>query len=235
MQCLNEVAIKHLVLKINSVLTKRGLSDDFAGHDLFHHARVAHLTLELMEKERILCDSYALFISALLHDVHRLMSNDITHYVAPEESIPLVIEIIEESGVGVTDEQLDIITECVTKHEDYSIDDENGTDSSEALLLQDADNLDALGLEGFVRTIQYGTRLLKPFFVFGEDECFDILAYHEGSHNNQSTVEHMKTKLVNLHSIMNTATARQYAEKRTNRLVALIDEIEKGWSSGLIS
>jgi len=235
MQCLNEVAIKQLVLKINSVLTKRGLSDDFAGHDLFHHARVAHLSLELMDNERITCDSYALLISALLHDIHRLMNNDIAHYVSPDESIPLVIEIIAESGVDVTDEQLDLITECIIKHEDYSINDEVRSDPPEVLLLQDADNLDALGLEGFVRTIQYGARLLKPFFVFGEDERFDILEYHEGSHNNQSTVEHMKTKLVNLHSIMNTATARQYAEKRTIRLIALIDEIEKGWSSGLIS
>ena len=235
MRCLSNEEINHHMSRINSSLIKRNLIDDFAGHDLYHHARVALLSLELMKKESIPCDSLALLISALLHDVHRLMSKDLVDYVTPVESIPIVLEIIEESSSTVTSEQRDLITECIKRHDDYVAKKEEESDCPELLLLQDADNLDALGLIGFVRTIQYGARLKKPFFSSSAEENFNIFDYQEGSHISKSTVEHIRTKLLSLQSVMSTATAKNYAEERIIALTSLIREVEKGWTYGAIS
>ena len=124
---------------------------DSSGHDISHLTRTMNTALYLQEKEG--GDRIIIGISAFLHDVHRIMQNETGNIVSPKDSIPKIKEIL--SYIDLDDEQVEKICHCIKYHEEYNWNG-NNVDDINTLILQDADNLDAIGAIGIGRTFSYG-------------------------------------------------------------------------------
>ena len=122
-------------------------SGDKSGHSFGHIMRVLKLCKILQKSEG--GDWQIISTAALFHDLHRIMSNEEKRYVAPEESIEKVKEILKP--FNIEENKLEKILFITANHENKKMD----FDDIEAKIVVDADNLDALGKIGFKRTIKY--------------------------------------------------------------------------------
>lgn len=116
---------------------------DSSGHDISHLERTMNTALYLQEKEG--GDRIVVGIAAFLHDVHRIMQNETGSFVSPKDSLDAVKNIL--SNIDLTQDQIDKICYCIEYHEQYNWNGNNVNDLN-TLILQDADNLDAIGAIG---------------------------------------------------------------------------------------
>lgn len=134
--------IKDLYKKLNSLF-----KNENTGHDIKHLKRVLKYAVKIQKKE--IADFYVVSVSALVHDIHRLMSTKLKRFVTPIESLDNVKQILLECNVDLS--KLDKILEVVKNHDNK----QNKNFSLETLIIQDADTLDAIGKIGLKRTLKY--------------------------------------------------------------------------------
>ena len=207
-------------------------SGDSSGHDISHLVRTMNLATYIAEREN--GDRFIVGIAAFLHDVHRIMENEINKdnnnykFVSPKESIPKVKEIL--AHVDLTDEQVDEICFCIENHENYNWNGDN-VDDINALILQDADNLDAIGAIGIGRAFTAGGSYnLK---MYDETKELDSSSsFVEGS-KDYSVIHHFYRKLFKLGDNMNTKTGKEIAKKRTDFMKNFTEEFINEWNSNL--
>src|SRR6056297_2909922 len=120
------------------------LAGDSSGHDLAHAWRVFSLGRSIAREED--ADPHVVGLAALVHDHHRVVNGQ--EFVHPEATLDDVERIL--TGAGVTDDAtIEAVRHCVEVHDDYEYrGDPDRVQSTEAAVLQDADNLDALGAVG---------------------------------------------------------------------------------------
>ena len=199
--------------------------NDSSGHDISHLIRTMNTALSLQEKEG--GDRLIIGISAFLHDIHRIMQNESGKYVSPKDSIPKIKEIL--SHVNLTDEQMRKICYCIEYHEEYNWNGKN-VDDINTLILQDADNLDAIGAIGIGRTFAYG----GSHNVLIYDESVPLNEnddYSELNGNDPSTIHHFYHKLFKLGDNMNTKTAKEIANKRIQYMKDFVHEFLQEWNA----
>lgn len=198
---------------------------DSSGHDISHLERTMKTALYLQEKEG--GDRIIIGISAYLHDIHRLMQNETGHFVSPKDSIETVKQIL--SNVDLTKEQIEKISDCILYHEEYNWQGNNVQDIN-TLILQDADNLDAIGAIGIGRNFFYGgahnITMYDDKVPLNESDD-----YLEETGDNETTIHHFYHKLFKLGDNMNTKTARELAEKRIEFMKKFIEEFLKEWNA----
>ena len=126
------------------------------------------------------------------------MQNQLGRFVAPKDSLTKIKEIL--STTDLTKTQIDKICYCIEYHEEYNWNG-NNVDDLNTLILQDADNLDAIGAIGIIRNFKYGIAHniidFDPNFPLYQNE------YNE-SKEDASTIHHMNNKLLRLGKYMNT-------------------------------
>lgn len=196
--------------------------DDYSGHDIGHLTRTMNIALYLQEKEG--GDRIIIGISAFLHDVHRLMQKD--KFVSPKESIPKVKEIL--SHVNLTEEQINKICYSIEHHEEYNWNGKKEKDIN-TLILQDADNLDAIGAIGIGRTFTYSGSKKIPMY----DDTIPLNEnndYKEENGYDPSPIHHFYHKLFKLGDNMNTKTAQELAQKRTEFMKEFVKEFLEEWN-----
>ncbi len=185
---------------------------DASGHSVDHLERTLNYALFLQSKEG--GDRDVIAVSAYIHDIHRILGNERHTYVSPKESLPVVSEFIRD--LPLSDAQKEHILFAIEHHEDYAFG-KNGEKSTdiESLILQDADNLDAIGAIGLVRTLEYAFSKKRP--VYEKSVPLYQNEYDEST-EDASTIHHIHNKLLRLGEFMNTKTARQLAKKKTKFL-----------------
>ena len=199
-------------------------SSDSGSHDISHLVRVMNLALYIQEREG--GDRIIIGISAFLHDVHRIMENETGVFTSPTHSIPKVKEIL--SHIDLTEEQVNEICFAIENHENYNWNG-NNVDDINALILQDADNLDAIGAIGIGRAFTAGESYNLKMY----DETRELdssSAYVEGS-KDYSVIHHFYRKLFKLGDYMNTKTGREIAKKRTDFMKNFTEEFINEWNS----
>ena len=198
--------------------------DDSSGHDIGHLERVMRLALEIQETEG--GDRLIIGISAFLHDIHRIMQNRTGKFVPPKDSISEIKRIL--SNVDLTEEQVGKICYCIEHHEEYNWNKNNVTDLN-TLVLQDADNLDAIGAIGIGRTFVYMAVHNMPMY---NDEI--PLNNTENFVENKvivepTTIHYIYNKLLKLCSNMNTETAKRMAQERSEFVKSFVEEFLDEW------
>ena len=184
-------------------------SNDASGHNIDHLDRTLNYALYLQSKEG--GDIVVVAISAFVHDIHRILGAETGRFVSPKESLPVVKNFLDE--INITDKQKEHILHAVEHHEEYGFGKDGvNVDDIESKILQDADNLDAIGAMGIVRTFKYGT----AHSVVDYDPTVPLYqnAYDE-SKGDASTIHHINNKLLRLGENMNTKTAKELAKKKT--------------------
>lgn len=200
---------------------------DSTGHDMDHLKRVEKIALHLQEKEG--GDVLIISTAALLHDVHRLMEKERGSYCPPKESLPTIRAILEE--IKFDPERIDHVLHCIEFHEEYGFSKagKSATDI-ETLILQDADNLDAIGAIGIARTFSFGGAYGIPFWK--PELPFDREHYDEES-RDPSVLHHIHAKLLKLKDNMNTETAKKMAEERHQFMLMFAERLMKEWEGVL--
>ncbi|MFB6071937.1 MAG: HD domain-containing protein [Halobacterium sp.] len=203
------------------------LDGDDSGHDLQHAWRVNRVGTRIADAEG--ADRRVVGVAALVHDLHRVRGDGFTH---PEETIPEVREILADAGVP--EALRDPVCHCVAVHEEYDFEDDPLTaDTLEADVLQDADNLDAIGAVGVARAFQFsgahGNRLWDPDRPLpGDGDAYEKDAGVDDDAPG-STYHHVHAKLLRLHENMNTATGREMAAERHAFLEEFAERFEREW------
>lgn len=198
--------------------------NDSSGHDITHLERTMNTALYLQKREG--GDIIIIGISAFLHDIHRIMQNESGKFVSPKDSLNTVRNIL--SNIELTDEQVDKICYCIEHHEIYNWNGNNVEDLN-TLILQDADNLDAIGAIGIGRTFSYGGSNNMPMY----DESIPINSEENFSNgkNSPSTLHHFYYKLFKLGENMNTVTAKELARKRIEFMKDFVREFLNEWNA----
>lgn len=192
--------------------------DECSGHGIDHLERTLRNAMYIQSKEG--GDELIIGISAYLHDIHRLLQNKYNRYISPGNSIVVVKQIL--SNIDLTNSQIDKICYCIENHEKYNWND-NNVDDINTLILQDADNLDAIGAIGIARAFAYGSANGIPIYSENiEENTSDC--YIESGDKENSTIQHFYDKLLKLDKNMNTQTAKNIAKKRAQFIKEYINE-----------
>jgi len=195
-----------------------------ASHDIWHLKRVTNTALHIQKKEG--GDKEVVAVASMLHDVHRIIQKDTGKFCSPKESLPVVQEILDE--VGVDKNRQKQILHCIEFHEEYEFSSTGKTVFDiETLILQDADNLDAMGAIGIGRAFTYSGVYNIP--MYNPDIPINRESYDENTKNDLTTIHHFYSKLLKLKNNMNTKTGKKLAKARHEFMIKFLDEFFDEW------
>ena len=205
---------------------KDATAGDATGHDFYHAIRVKRLAVLIGQDEG--ADLDVLIAAAYLHDIARggervetgRIIND--HVVAGMRCAREVLP-----WVGFPEDKIAQVVECIRDHEQYQWDREGKSEaklSKEALILQDADRLDAMGAIGIARAFAYGGAVGRPLWIPEEEPG-------EFQHGvvSRSTLHHFHEKLLRLKDIMNTDLGRKLAVERHAYMKEFVSRFKREW------
>ncbi len=179
------------------------LGNDSSGHDTFHCLRVKNIALKIASHYD--CDTNLIAIAALLHDVD-------DEKIFRENELKHLNEFccLNKIDIVVRDKISAIINFLSNDKKDDSI-------SIEAKIVQDADNLDALGAIGVAR-----------MFAFGGAKGTVL---YNGSNND--AYAHYYQRIIKLPTLMNTRYARKEANKRLKYMQKFFSTFNKELNEGV--
>ena len=215
--------MKKILSDLETTIQKM-FDDESSGHDFYHLKRVMNLSMHLQKQEG--GDKLVIAVASLLHDVHRLIQEETGEFCSPRDSLPKVTEILDTTDIPL--EKRGNILHCIEFHEQYSFSKQGKTvNDIETLILQDADNLDAIGAIGIARTFMFGGAYKGSMWV--PDLPLDKEFYDESESDDPSVIHHFYSKLLKLKNNMNTATAKEMADHRHRFMEHFLEEFFSEW------
>ncbi len=198
-----------------------------SGNDINHLRRVFNVALHIQSVEG--GDRLVIGTSALVHDVHRLMEKEVGKFVPPKDSLSKVEEILK--NISFPADKLQNVLHSVEFHEEYGFSDIGKTvNDIETLILQDADNLDAIGAIGIARTFSFGGSY--GVTMWDIEKAFDRQTFDEST-RDPSTIHHFYSKLLKLKDNMNTKTGKAMAEERHKFMELYLKHFFAEWKGEL--
>lgn len=202
---------------------KKFLENESSGHDFHHAERVLHNALHIQEQEG--GDRAVIGMAALVHDICRPWEKRTGKSHFGEEALEIIREVL--NGVEVSDEIIEQVLDVVRLHDIYDWTNP-ARKSIELQVVQDADNLDAIGAIGIGRTFAFGGAHGLDMYIPGESHDFDNDFVEDPNHRT-STIAHFYEKLLKLKDNMNTETGKAMAQVRHNRMLAFLDDFYSEW------
>lgn len=198
--------------------------EDSSGHDIYHLKRTLNNALSIQEKEG--GDKLVIAVSAFLHDIHRIIQKEKGKFCSPKDSLPKIKEILDKTNL--LEEQKEKVLHCIEFHEEYTFSENGKTVTDiETLIVQDADNLDAIGAIGIGRTFSFGGA--NGVTMWNPKKHFDRHTFEE-SEKDFSTIHHFYSKLLKLKENMNTSTAKKIANERHKFMDLFLQEFFDEWN-----
>jgi len=204
------------ILSATTDFVKSQSTGESSGHDWWHIYRVEKLAIFIAEKEE--AELFTIRLAALLHDLDdwkfnesnsRNAENWLRSTSLEEETIQKVLHIISQvSFKGAGEKTI--------------------PDSMEAMIVQDADRLDALGAIGIARAFAYGGSKNRP--IFEPETAPELHKTFTAYQNSKShTINHFYEKLLLLKDRLHTKTARDLAIERHDFMKDFLENFFEEW------
>lgn len=200
------------------------LGNDNSWHDYYHAERVFHLAMKIQEKEG--WNPYVIGVSAIMHDLMRPWQTLTGKSHFWEEALGKISSVLVTGWVR--QEFLEEILYVIARHDIYDWS-QPVNKSVELQIVQDADNIDAIGAIGIARTWKYSWAHNVPMWVPGEN--LDFSHDYQETGKNTSIIRHFYEKLLKLAERMNTSTARSIAEERNRFMKIYLEQFFSEWSN----
>jgi uncharacterized protein len=193
---------------------------DSSGHDWWHIHRVWNLARIIGSKEK--ADLHLIELAALLHDV-----DDWKISTADHQSLPNAHKILLENKA--TADLIEKVVEIIEQVSFKGAGVETKPTSIEAMVVQDADRLDAMGAIGIARTFAYGGYKNQPLHDPRLEPTLhkDFETYKK---TRTSTINHFYEKLLLLKDRLNTNTAKEIAVSRHRFMEQFLEQFYAEWN-----
>ena len=218
--------IESYIDKLMPIIKEMCDKDKTGGHNMDHFIRTMKIALFLQSKEG--GDRLIIGISSFLHDVHRLIQGKEKKYITPKESLDTVLEIVKKAEIDLKEEEINKILYVIEHHEDYNWNHNNVSDIN-TLIVQDADNLDAIGAIGIGRSFGYATINNQDYY--NDKIPLETFDGYEEKLKDVSNIHFLNNKIIKLGDNMNTNTAKKIAVDRVEFVKKFIDEYIKEWNT----
>jgi uncharacterized protein len=169
-------------------------------------------------------DVFVVTLAALLHDIA-----DWKFYNGDDKAGSQVTrELLRKYDIAKT--VLDHVCHIVDNVSFKGAKEENGINTIEGQVVQDADRLDALGAIGIARVFAYGGSAGREIYNPNIKPTInmDFEAYKK---NNSSSINHFYEKILLIKDRLNTKTAKEIAEKRHQFLLRYLDQFYEEWEA----
>ena len=191
-----------------------------SGHDWWHVYRVWKNAIHIGKQESV--DIFVVELAALLHDVADWKFHDGNDEIGPQ----VAKEWLE--SLSVSEEIVSHVCQIIKDISFKGAGVVTAMKTTEGMVVQDADRLDALGAIGIARTFAYGGS--KNREMYNPDINPEMHTSFEQYKNSQGTsINHFYEKLLLLKELMNTATAKQIAEKRHAVMEDYLNQFYREW------
>lgn len=189
--------------RLEKIVRTCGIEED-GSHDLKHIHRVLKNANQIADEVAESVCHLTLLAAVWLHDIVSFEKNDPRRTEASRLAALKAKQLLEEAGFP--QQKLEGVVHAIEAHS-FSANIEPQT--IEAMILQDADRLDALGAVGIARVFYVGGRMGAALY---HDD--DILAANRTLDDHNYSLDHFQTKILKLPEGMKTAPGRRMAEER---------------------
>jgi uncharacterized protein len=211
---------KKQIIQQTAEYIRERLTGESSGHDWWHVYRVWKNAIHIGKQEQV--DLFVVELAALLHDIADWKFHDGNEAIGPQ----LAREWLEKLSVGenVISQVCQIIQDISFKGAGVK----TPMKTTEGMVVQDADRLDAIGAIGIARTFAYGgSKGREMYNPEIKPESHD--SFQQYKNNQGTTINHFYEKLLLLKDLMNTDTARKIAVKRHNVMENFLEEFCCEW------
>lgn len=203
-----------------ATFAKEFFKGDFSGHDWWHTFRVWNLAKNIAKKEK--ADTFVVEMSALLHDVadEKLNNGDAK---AGEQKVIKWLKSLDVDDKNITE-----ICNVIKSVSFKGAKTKNSAETIEAMIVQDADRLDAIGAIGIARAFAFGGSIKRDIY----DPTVKPIQhkdYEQYKKREGTSINHFYEKLLLLRDLMNNASAKKIAEKRHRYLLGFLKEFFVEW------
>lgn len=200
------------------------LTNESSGHDFSHAERVYKTACYLHQHEG--GDLTVIGAAALVHDLCRPWEKETGKSHFGPEALKIIKQVLLEAGIDQT--KIPAILDVVAQHDIYDWSDKQQK-SIELQIVQDADNLDAIGAMGIARTFEFGGAKGLEMYKPGENLVFSA-DYVEDPKIKTSTIAHFYEKLLKLAENMNTETGKKLAQQRHEFMKQFLKQFFAEWN-----
>lgn len=197
-------------------------NQDDGAHDINHLNRVWHVARTLLA-DYPQADAMVVQAACYLHDLVNLPKNHPERAQASRLAARLASSQLAQAGFPA--DKLDSVAHAIEAH---SFSASIAPTTIEAMIVQDADRLDALGAVGLARLWYTAGRMGSAFA-----HPADPLAAHRDMDDRAFALDHIALKLEKLPATMQTSAGRKLGEARLDWLLAFRDSFVAEW--GVVS
>ena len=203
---------------------KRFLKGESSGHDFYHAERVFNNARYIQKQEG--GDSIVVGAASLIHDICRPWEKKTGKLHFGKEALEIIKGVLQRSGIE--DGKIQPILNVVELHDIYDWTNRIENKSTELQIVQDADNLDAIGAIGIGRTFAFGGAYGRQMYIPGENLTF-TKDFVEDPDKRTSTIAHFHEKLLKLEKNMNTKTGIKLAKQRHKVIEDFLKQFFNEW------
>ena len=200
------------------------MGKDSSGHDFYHVERVFNNAIHLQKKEDA-GDPYVIALAALMHDICRPWEKKTGKSHFGPEALEIIRKVLIEPGTQP--DKVQPILDVIALHDVYDWTDKIDK-SIELQIVQDADNLDAIGALGVARTFAFGGANGLTIYHPGESLEFEKDFIEDPNHKT-TTIAHFYEKLLKLKHNMNTKSGLEMAAERHRFMEIFLDQFFAEW------
>lgn len=210
---MNQINIAELYGRV-----KEFCEHDTTGHDWWHVQRVTQMALHIAKHEG--ANLQLVEPASLVHDTDDWKFSGANGY--PNATRMLL-------AVGYNNHQVDRILEIVEQVSYKGAGVDTVPSSLEAMVVQDADRLDAIGAIGIARAFAFGGSKHRPLYLPNVEPHLHS-TFEEYKVAKGHTINHFYEKLLLLKDRMNTATAKALAEERHRFMETFLEQFYREWN-----